>query len=346
MPMNYSAEGLDQILQSYLPHYVKNKLFRQDVQRTPAMNEFKKKQKTYSGFELRLNIVSDRQHSIELITSPDQSVTFNRYGQMKQAVYTGQTSHIGLNVPWLELLGAGYNLSSGDEGKFTPTKDEQNRIQKFLESKFEQMEHDERYGFSQDRIWSDGTNGFAGITAFISLTPTVGTTGSISRLTNSKWRNRSLVGASKISYSATNQTLSNTLRGEMRFLAKFGAPNFKGYVGSSFLKALEVEAYAKGYLTQTGFNGGADLSIPSITLNGVEFMYEPALDDLSLQAYCYIVDTNAINLYMNEGNNFTTHNPKRAPQDLQYYHSILWTGMLAANQLNTSGVYQVDTAGL
>lgn len=349
MSIAFSAEQMDQLVQSTLPFYVKDKLFSQADQATPALNAFRESKKSYpGGTEIIINPRFGRENVMELVTSSDQELTFQTYNPLKQAKYTWEMNHLGLTFTWQEALVAGFSLKSGDDGTFTPvSKQDQIRIQQFLDSKYQQMDFDTRHGFSQDRIWSTGANGFAGVPALITDTPSTGTTGSLSRVQHPLWRNRALVGASKISYSAANSTLILTLQAEMVQLKRYGTPKHKAYCGSTFLKALRLEAYAKGYLTQTGYGSKmTEVGVNGLMLDGVEFMYEPALDENGEDDRCYLVDHNAIFLYMHAGNDMTMHEPKRPHNVLAYYKSLLWSGAMVAHQLNTSGVYEVNSSGL
>ena len=49
MSIEFTAEQLDQLVQSTLPFFVKDKLFAQADQSTPALNKFREKRKTYAG---------------------------------------------------------------------------------------------------------------------------------------------------------------------------------------------------------------------------------------------------------------------------------------------------------
>lgn len=349
MSIEYTAEQLDQIIQSTLPFYLKDKLYAQADQATPAMNMFREMRKTYpGGTEIILNARFGREQSWDLITSSDQELSFYNPSPMRQAKYTWDMNHLGLTFSWQEALAAGFSLKSADDGVPTAVSGQDKiRIQQFIESKFEQMDFDSRQGFSIDRVWSDGTNGFAGVPTIITDSPAVGVTGGLSRVTNEKWRNRAKVGATAITPSAANQTLTQILRSEMVQLRRYGSVKHKAYVGSLFMEALRVEMTAKGDYTQRGFAGSnTDIGVNGVSLDGMEFMYEPALDDIDQADRCYIVDHSAICLYMHSGNDMTMHEPKRPHNLLAYYKSVLWSGAFVANRLNSSGVYEVVTAGL
>lgn len=349
MSIEFTADQLDQLVQSTLPFYIKDKLFAQADYSTPAMNKFREKKKTYpGGTEIIINPRFGKQSSFDLVTSSDQVLTFNEYNPLKQARYTWEMNHLGLTFSWQEALTAGFSLKNADKGSFPAVSGQDEiRIQNFLTSKYEQMDYDARYSFSQDRIWSNGANGFPGLPALITDAPSTGNTGGLSRAANPLWRNRARVGVNKITPSAANQTLTQFLRSEMVQLRRYGAAQHVAYCGSLFMEAIRVEMTSKGDYSHTGFSDSAtDIGVNGVKLDGMMFQYEPALDDIGESDRCYIVDHGSIFLYMHSGNDMTMHEPARPYNLLAYYKSILWSGAMVAHRLNSSGVYEVNTSGL
>lgn len=349
MSISFTAAQLDQLVQSTLPFYVKDKLFSQADYATPALKTFQEKKKLYPGGDaIIINPRFGKEASWDLVSSSDQVLTFKEYNPLKQARYTWDMNHLGLTFSWQEALAAGFSLSKADDGNFTPVpKQDEIRIQNFLNSKYEQLDYDSRYSFSEDRVWSSGANGFSGIPAIITDSPSTGVTGSLSRASNALWRNRARVGASKITPSATNQTMTQILRSEMVQLRRYGMAKHAAYAGSLAMEALRVEMTAKGEYSQAGFaSKQTDIGVNAVVLDGVEFTYEPALDNIGESDRIYIVDHNAIFLYMHSGNDMTVHEPSRPHNLLAYYKSLLWSGAFVAHRLNSSGVYEVLTSGL
>lgn len=354
MPLNLSAATLDELINTTLPNYIKNELYAQADQATPALKIFRDKKKTFPGGE-GLKVIGtasfDYTTDWEIFSGEDQ-LSFSEMNNKKLFTYEGVENHMGLKIPYTALKAAGFVITDantkGDMDFGKASKSDAIRITDFLEGKYAEMDFSSTQSFSKKRIWSDGSNGFAGIPALISLTPTVGTTGGLSRPNNVKWRNRALVGANKITPSNANQTLINTLREEIRLLRVYGGKPDTVFCGNKALKAFEIEVFGKGTLTMTGFkNGTTDTGINGISLSGLPpIIHEPALDDLGMTGFCYVVDTNAVALTMLQGDDMTVHMPARPYDRMAGYKSITWTGMMAANKLNSSGVYEVNTAGL
>jgi hypothetical protein len=196
-------------------------------------------------------------------------------------------------------------------------------------------------------LWRDGLQSskvFPGIQAIIRDDPTVGIVGGLDAGGLSYWRNRSKVGASKITPSRANQTLIQTLRDEHRQLRRYGGRPSVWLAGSVFMTALEAEVTAKGNYTLSGFSGGKDVSMGEISIPGLgTCKYEPTLDDLSRSAFCYLIDPRDIMLMVMAGEDMKKHNPARPPEKYVYYQAITWTGTLIAKKLNSHGVYEINT---
>lgn len=352
--MNLTASELDALMNTTLPYYVKKNVFRQANQSTPALKIMRDKKKTFPGGEgMKLVGTAAMEHTAQWeIFSGEDQLHFEDMNNKKLFTYEGVENHMGLKIPYSAIKAAGFQITDDNtKGSMSFKKASESdaiRITDFLKGKFDEMDFSGEQSFSLDRIWSNGSNGFLGLPALISLTPTTGVTGGISRSANPKWRNRALVGASKITASAANQTLSITIREEIRLLRVNGGNPSAIFCGNKAYKAFEIEVQAKGNYTMTGFkNGPTDIGLDGIKIAGLPpIIHEPALDDLGMDHYFYIVDVDAIGLTMLEGDDMQIHMPARPYDRMAGYKSITWTGMIVANKLNSSGVYEVDSTGL
>lgn len=352
--LNLSAATLDEIINTTLPSYIKNDLYAQANQATPALKIMREKKKTFPGGEgLKLSGTASFDYTADWeIFSGEDQLTFSEMNNKKLFTYEGVENHMGLKIPYTALKAAGFVITDdntkGSMEFSKASKSDALRITNFLEGKYKEMDFSSQQSFSKKRIWSDGSNGFIGLPAIISQTPETGITGGLSRVLNPKWRNRALCGANKITPSAANETLLTTMREEVRMLRVYGGRPDAVFAGNKAIKAFEIEVSAKGKLTETGFmNGNTDIGIKGISLSGLPpIIHEPALDDLEMSGFFYIVDTNAIALTMLEGDDMTVHMPSRPFDRMAGYKSITWTGMICAHQLNSSGVYEVNTASL
>lgn len=342
------ADVLNEILNDTLPLYIKNELFKQNLDDRPTLKVMREKQKMFPGGpDVRLNVKGNFAANGVWIND-DGPVNFRNPTGTMQAIYPWYALHDGIEIGYAALKAAGFSV--GDKNNVSEhSGTDAIRITNYLETCYEDLKESVPMSM-QSMLWRDGTQDAAaspGIPFFIADVPTTGTVGGISRATNAFWRNRSLVGASKISYSAANQTLTHTLQEEARQLRrKGGKPDFFP-AGSEMMKALEIEAYAKGQITQNGFSGKTNVGLGAINIQGLGTVeYEPMLDDLSMADRLYAIDTSKIHPMVMEGEEFKTHMPARPHNIFKFYKSVTWTGMLVAKQLNSSGVYQVNNAGL
>ena len=89
--------------------------------------------------------------------------------------------------------------------------------------------------------------------------------------------------------------------------------------------------------------GSTEIGMGEVTMRGIgTFTYDPSLDDLGMQKFCYFVDLDAIFLDVMEGEEWKRHNPDRPHNQYSMYKAVTWTGGMVARQLNTSAVYEVN----
>jgi hypothetical protein len=111
--------------------------------------------------------------------------------------------------------------------------------------------------------------------------------------------------------------------------------------GSTFLDNLNAEIMSKGNYTQTGWNRqkSIDFGIADLELKDISFIYDPTLDDLSKEKYCYIFDDRHLHPMVMEGEDDRTHSPSRPEDKYVLFRSMTWTGGLVQWQRNSAGVY-------
>lgn len=344
---NISADVLNEIINTTLPTYVKE-LFDQNIDDRPLLKAMRDAQKEFAGGpDVRLNVKGNYGANGQWLED-DGPVAFRSTAGTQQAIYPWYAAHDGIEIGYTALKAAGFSV--GDEGD---TSEHSNtdvlRITNFLETQYGDLDESMPITIAT-MLLQDGTQSSAqspGLPFFISDTPTTGTIGGISRSANSFWRNRALVGSSKISYSAANQTLTTTLVAEALQLRRKGGKPDLFPAGSQFIKALQVEAYAKGNLTLNGFGKNQDVGLGDISIMGLgKVFYEPLMDDLGMQDRMYAIDSSKVGLMVMENEEFKVHMPDRPYDTFKIYKSITWTGMLTAKKLNSSGVYQVNNSGL
>jgi len=274
----------------------------------------------------------------------DDAVGFYTPANIQRAHYPWREHHIGLTMTHTELKIDGISVvDTNGEDTRNHSRREMTVLVGLLDDKLEDL--GEQYARSLNKLlWGEGTTdakALAGIRSMIVNNPTTGTVGGIDRSVagNSWWRNRFSLGI--VSSPANGGVLWQLMQAENRQLRRYGGRPNKALCGQDFLAALEVEARANGYYTESGFTKGVDGAIGSVTLGNLVFEYDPTLDDLTLNKYCYIWDTRHIFLMKMENEWRKSHTPARPADKFVLYKSITSTGQLVARQLNSAGVYSI-----
>ena len=356
--MAFTTGELENIANSALDFYVKGDAMAQTIQNKPLLNLLTKRQQTFPGGKgyIDLPIVFDYTTSIQGYTH-NQTVSYQNPANTKRIRFPWAELHAGLSVTFTELKHDGISVTDSATGESTSKHSNRDItvLTNILKAKMDDMSEGWARGFNT-MLWLDGTqqaNVFAGISAYIrpdaSITGATdlnatGTTGGIDRATTPLWRNR----AAKWTYTSGATNIIDGLRSEIRQLTRFGGKPGTIVCGSGFLQKLEKEVHSKGLYTQSGFSKGFDVSIGTISLQGIgEFMYDPTLDQIEGYAtgettrtnYAYVLDNEAMQLYVMDGEDKKTHNPARPENVYAIYKSMTWTGGTVAKRLNSSGVY-------
>ncbi len=267
---------------------------------------------------------------------------------LKRVEYPWKEIHAGITVTLTELKIDGISVADSTTGAKTVEHSDREltALTGLLEDKLDDMAEGWSRTFNL-MLWKDGTQDakqVAGIMALITDDPTTGVIGGLDRATVTWWRSRAMVGANKITASENNQTLTKTLRTEIRQLIRYGGKPDLVLAGSDFIGNLETEIQAKGIYTQQGFanNGKNDIGMGQISIRGIgDVNYDPTLDDLGFSKRCYFIDTKGIGMRVMDGEDKKTHSPARPATQYALYRAMTWTGGLVAQQLNSSGVYEV-----
>lgn len=346
--MPFTAQELDNIANAALDFYLKGDAIKQSIQDRPLYDALKRGGKTFPGGKefIRANVKGDYTTFFSGY-SHDDTVSYANPANLKQLNYSWRELHAGISLTHTELKNDGISVvDTNGESVSMHSDREMTAITNLLDDKLDDMAEGSARSMNEI-MWRDGSQSakvFPGVQSIISLTPTSGTTGGIDRAGNIWWRNRALVGASKITASASLQTLSKTMRSEVRQLRRYGGKPSLLLCGSQFIDALELEVSEKGVYTQEGFtnSGKTDIGMADISMRGVgKFVYDPTLDDLGFGKYCYAIDPKHLYLDTMDGEDMKQHAPARPPEKYVMYRGVTYTGGMVADQLNCHGVYQV-----
>lgn len=342
--MPFTAQQVVSMANAALDHYIKGKPLAQTIQDRPLLAAMRSAQKTFSGGNgsIRRNIKADYSTAFTGFEN-DDVLSFGNPGNIRQIFYPWRELHAGIETTLTELKRDGISVVDSMTGARTVehSEAELTRISGIWEDKLDDL--NEGTQRSMNRIfWLDGTQDSKappGVMAFISDTPTVGVIAGIDRAQSPWWRNRA---ALNISFSEANQTLTKTLRSEVRQLRRYGGRPTLALCGSAFLEALEAEYQAKGTYTQSGFSGKRDITIGSIAISGVgEFQYDPTLDDMGRSKFAYLLDPTKLYPMVMEGEDMKKHVPARPHDQLVIYQGVTWTGAMVCTQMNAHGVYSI-----
>ena len=334
-----------------LDHFLGGPGLAQYIQDKPLLNTLIAKQKTIaSAYEnycrpVTVADVGDETAAFDYYSHADV-VSFPHDDNILQAKWRWREVHAGMAITETELTQDGINFTdSGSTSKISGR--DATAIADLLETKMQGMAEGWARNFDE-ALHDDGTQdakAFVGLTGIVVDDPTaVATVGNLAQGTYALWRNRSLVGANKITASPTNQTLTKTLRSESRQLRRYGGRPNLIIAGSAFIDALESEVAEKGDYTQSGFanNGKTDIGLAGISMRGVgEVVYDPSLDDMSREKFAYILDTNKLGLFVLSGRDRVRRSPERPYDQYVMLKAMTWAGGMFCWQRNAQGVYEV-----
>jgi hypothetical protein len=159
---------------------------------------------------------------------------------------------------------------------------------------------------------------------------------------NAWWQNRASlsINSGKV---ASDLTVVTKLQKEVRQLRRYGGRPTIALAGSDFLDWMEQELRSKGNFTMEGWakSGRIDASVADISFKGIDFEYDPTLDDMGRSKYLYLLDPKTIYPMVIEGEDMKKHNPARPENKYAFYRAVTWVGGIVCDQRNANGVYSV-----
>lgn len=356
--MSFTADEIANINNSVLENYIqKGTVFKQNVANKPMVKAFDEARGSFAGGNEFVSVgVKSGQGggSLSGYTHDDQVGYYNP-ATNKRAKYAWKEHHIGVTMTHTELKYDGIDIDDSNSTSKMDGRDDQ-VLANMLDEKMDDLGEDYIKGLDS-LIHGDGTTdtkALAGIRAIILDSPSVGTTGGINRAVNSWWRNRAATtanglagGQGKITSASTNGgVLVQFLQKDLRQLGKYaqGGTRWKFFAGADFIDALETEMRANGTYTQDGFmsEGKTDAGMADISFKKNPIIWDPTLDDLGRGKFMYVIDMKRIKLLYMNGQRMKKHNPTRPYDRYVMYNGITTTAVLAAQQLNTSAVYEIN----
>ena len=344
--MAFTTAELNNIANAALDYFIRRQPFLQTIQDKPLLDALVNAKKTFPGGKGLIDLPVKGDYTTQMVGySHDDAVTYANPANIKRVFYAWKEEHAGIMVTGTELKVDGITVTNdgGEWGTSNHSDREMTALVNLLEDKLEDMGEGTARSLNT-QFWGDGTadaKAIAGVKAYIFDVPAVGVTGGLDRATVAWWRNRALV-SSPIQASLTLQTLTKTLRKEVRQLRRYGGKPTLWLAGSGFIEDLEAEVFEKGYYTDQGFinNGKTEIGMADISMRGVgRCQYDPTLDDLGMTRRCYFIDPKHLYLYSMEDEWMKQHSPARPENKYVYYRAVTVTGAICADQLNCHGTY-------
>lgn len=354
--MPFSADELANIANASLDFYMdQGKVFAQNIQNKPMLAAFNEAAKEFTGGKGAISIAVKSGQGGGTLSGyeHDDQVSYYNPTGIKRVEWDWKEHHIGITFTHSELKHDGVNVIENGAVQRNVEIDgrEKHVLANILDDKNEVLAED--YAYSLDRLLhADGSvdvKALAGIQAFILDDPDVGSTGGLSRVVNSWWRNRAATTASGgaiASNTADGGALISFLDKEWRQLRRYAGSKWtpKVFAGSDFIEAYKKELRANGTysMTMSTPSGRPDGSMKDPKHDGFEFVYDPTLDDINRSKYCYVIDMSAIRLVYLAGNKMKRASPARPYDRYTQFLGITMTGCLVTNRLNTSAVYAIQ----
>lgn len=360
--MPFTADEIATINNSTLETYIdRGKVWKQDVANKPMLEAFNARAGKFVGgkdaVSFMVDSAYDRDWGLVGYSGDDQLIHKNPTGG-KRARFPWKEHYMGMVVTMTELKTDGIDVveDGADQRAREMSGREQQALANLLDEKNDKM--GATYTFNLDRLLhGDGSadaKALAGIRSIVLDSPATGSTGGISRVANSYWRNDAATAANAaaggqgaITSAATaGGTLITFMDKAARRRGKFkrGDTSVRYFCGSDFIDAYKAEMRANGSYTNIGWAGRTpDGSMKDPNHMGMPLEWDPTMDDIGYAKRCYALDmsNSGLRLLYMDGQRMKKHNPARPYDRMVMYNGISMTGVLVAKQLTTSGVYDI-----
>ncbi|BAQ16100.1 phage major capsid protein [Methyloceanibacter caenitepidi] len=346
--MPFTVQELENIANASLDyHWNTPEVRSQTLQDKPLLKALKGMEKTFPGGkeEITVGVKGEYTTTIQGFEH-DETVTYANPANMKRARYPWKLIHAGISVTMHELAKDGISITDTATGKGEKnhTDREKTAIANLMADKNEDMMEGWDRGMNT-MFWGDGSADaqlVPGITSFVLDDPTSAiVVGGIDQSANAWWRNRARLAMT--ASTAADQNVVQKMQYDWRQLRRYGGRPNLVLAGSDFLDWVEQELRAKGNYTLEGWNSKSktDASIADISFKGVNFQYDPTLDDMSKAKYCYALDTRHIYPMAIEGESEKTHNPARPHDKYVFYRAKTSMLGLICRQRNAQQVWSI-----
>lgn len=285
--MPFNSEQLAYAGKAALDYYLKNPAIDQVNISHPLLKKVTEGKKDWTGgLQYVVEQIRYQNDSNFQAYFGDGQVSYNRKRTINQAKYTWGSFHDGFGLNEDELAQNGVTMT--DDRGATPTDNERIQLTNLLEENLATLKLGFDEGFDM-MIHRDGTQDpqqIPGLNALVSLTPSVGTVGTIdaSLAANAFWRNYAATGL-----ATTPATLLDAMEAAWRACIKFGGspPDFL-LAGATFIDAYRNTATAsitrqvvvgQGNKRGTTIDSSTGEGISTgLYFKGIEILWDPVFD--------------------------------------------------------------------
>jgi hypothetical protein len=357
--MPFTTAELDNIAVAALDYYLnRGESYKQTIQNKPLLAAMLAKKKKFPSGKENISVAVKGVYGAAGVNDTvrgfthDDAVTFYNPTNNRRANYPWREHHIGMSLTHTELKIDGVSVvDTNGERTSNHTGREKTALINLLDDKLDDLGEQKARGLNK-LLWGDGTTdakAMAGIRAHIVANPLAGTSGGLSRVTYTWWRNRARTAAhgtaggtgAITSNTAAGGALVQVLQEEQRQLIRYGGKPTAFFAGSDFIGAMEKEMRANGTYSQSGFRGTQDASMGGMQFGGYDVVYDPTMDDDGYAKWAYWFDPTKLFLMDMEGEWDRVHAPARPPTQFVLYRSVTATGQVVMTQANCHGVYQI-----
>lgn len=345
---DFTAAELENAANAALDWYIdRGKTESQTIQDKPLLKAMREAEEEFPGGKEFLTgaVVGEYSTTIQGFQN-DDTVGYTNPTTIKRYSFPWKLIHAGIQYSMHELLKDGISISNTTDGKGETEHSDRDKtmLANILKNKTEDMMEGTERGMNA-MYWGDGTADASlipGVTSFVLDDPTTATVvGGIDQSSNTWWRNRASLLLTAT--TAANQVVVQKLQKEWRQLRRYGGRPNLVLCGADFIDWVEQELRSKGNYTLEGWTskGKTDASIADIRFKGVDFTYDPTLDDLGKAKYCYVLDTRYLKPKVIEGENWKKHYPARPENKYVFYRAMTYAGGLVTPKRNVHGVYSI-----
>lgn len=270
-------------------------------------------------------------------TQGDDQLVFTDPAAAVDTQFAFKLMTCGLQMTRDDLMKHGIDVVP-NSSKMEFTAEEANRLADFMGTKEKDFEQSKAIA-RNEMLWGDGTGdtkAIAGLQSIITLDPTAGSCGGISRA-NVWWQHiaRTGVGAAlpKVSYSKSDQTLTQTLDYDFTQLGRYGGRPNVWLAGSDYIDAVKREMRAAGQQTVTGWaDAKTGILIKGIRVGPYDIEYDPTMDTRGHAKRLYAFDDRKLKLRPMK-NHWDRNEPRNEPADqLLYMVACIDRGTLSSAQ--------------